>query len=169
MTRPPARSVWASWALRTCSPYGRSYNSEEGVAQAERSWSLNPSATRPGEELAEIRAPSPSSTRASTGTAGPCETPLSHHRPHGHAVHHRRGILRRGAGVRLRLYPQCDGQHPPHRDQSDPEGQAEGGGHLLRRADAENRGAGPLAHMGGHPEDIRGCSSAPTTCPPSGM
>lgn len=151
---------------------GVPYNSEEGVALAEEIMdTVNSIGHQASEELAEIRGPFPLfdqsiyrdgrpirnatvTTIAPTGTLSIIAGVSS-------------GV---GAGVRLRLYPQCDGRHPPYRDQSDSEGQAGGGGHLLRRADAQNRGAGlpgPRGrHPGGHPA---GCSSAPTTCPPSGM
>lgn len=57
---------------------GVPYNSEEGVALAEEIMdTVNSIGHQASEELAEIRGPFPSLTRASTGTAGPSETPPS--------------------------------------------------------------------------------------------
>lgn len=140
---------------------GVPYNSEEGVALAEEIMdTVNSIGHQASEELAEIRGPFPLFDQSIYRDGRPIRNAtVTTIAPTGHPVHHRRGILRRGAGVRLRLYPQCDGRHPPYRDQSDSEGQAGGGGHLLRRADAQNRGAGlpgPRGrHPGGHPAGVR--------------
>ncbi len=91
---------------------GIPYNSDEAVALAEEVMGfINETGHKASQKLAERRGAFPLFGKASIRAANPAQRYGDHHCAHRHHLHHCGLQLRRGAHLRLCVYPQRDGQH----------------------------------------------------------